>query len=257
MEVRLLQMDIVWGKPAENRRRAEALLRESPGADLYVLPEMFSTGFATEPEGIAEKGSDGSCETLEWLWQMAQEMDAALTGSVAVCEEGRFFNRCYFVRPDWKMYVYDKHHLFTYSAENEYFTPGDAAVVAKWRGWRFRLAVCYDLRFPVWLRNRGDYDALICVASWPDVRRTAWDTLLRARAIENQCYVLGVNRVGKDPTCKYDGGTVLVNPFGDVLAAAGNGREEVVSGELDFGMLRSYADKFPVLKDADKFELKL
>ena len=163
-------------------------------SDLYVLPEMWSTGFATEPEGIAE--SDGS--SLNWMKQMANRLDAAVAGSIATEIDGKYYNRFYFVKPanddnDNEIEYYDKHHLFTYSGEHLRYTAGERRVVVEWRGWRFLLQVCYDLRFPVFARNCAEgpdaYDVALYVASWPTSRRAPWDALLRARAIENQCYV--------------------------------------------------------------------
>ena len=166
------------------------------GTDLFVLPEMFSTGFCTSPEGIAES-SDSA--TLQWMKQKAAEHNCAIAGSVSVEENGKFYNRFYFVHPDGNVQWYNKKHLFTYGGEDKHYTAGQERVVVNFRGVRFLLEVCYDLRFPVWSRNRGDYDAAIYVASWPSPRVEAWKALLRARAIENQCYVLGVNRVGRIP----------------------------------------------------------
>lgn len=253
MKTALVQYDIVWADPEANRKRLDTLLGALPQVDLVVLPEMFSTGFATVPEGIAEEAPSA---TLEWMKAKARELDCAVAGSVALHEDGRYYNRFWFVKPSGEVTSSDKHHLFTFGGEHHRFTRGDDRVVVEWRGFRFLLNVCYDLRFPVWSRNRKDYDAAIYVASWPSVRQFPWDTLLRARAIENQCYVLGVNRVGKDPSCEYAGGTAAVDPYGATLTACVPGAEQTLVTDLDMSVLQAFRAKFPVLDDADDFELK-
>ena len=206
MKVIILQTDICWANPEANRVHLDEMLDAQSGADLYVFPEMFSTGFCTQPEGVAEPADS---ETLQWMKRKAKEKDCALAGSIAVEEEGKYYNRFYFVTPDGQVRWYNKKHLFTYGGEDKHYTPGNERVVASFRGVRFLLEVCYDLRFPVWSRNRGDYDAILYVASWPTPRVEAWKALLRARAIENQCYVIAVNRTGKDPYCDYCGGSAV------------------------------------------------
>jgi predicted amidohydrolase len=183
--------------------------------------------------------------------RMSAEADAAIAGSVAVEEQGRYYNRFYFVKPDGSVTYYDKRHLFTYGGEHLRFTAGEERVIVEWRGVRILLEVCYDLRFPIWARNRGDYDMILYVASWPTPRVKAWSALLVARAIENQCYVAGVNRVGEDPTCDYCGGSVIINPYGHTLAACADNTECEVSAEIDIEALEAFREKFPVLKDAD------
>ncbi|MBR3013059.1 MAG: amidohydrolase [Bacteroidales bacterium] len=253
MRTALVQFDIAWADPASNRSRLDGLLGSLPQVDLVVLPEMFSTGFATSPEGVAETSPSAS---LEWMMAKAHAMDCAMVGSIALHEGEDYFNRVYFVKPDGSVAKYDKHHLFTYSGEHHRFTRGTDRVVVEWRGFRFLLNVCYDLRFPVWSRNRKDYDAAIYVASWPSVRQYPWETLLRARAIENQCFVLGVNRVGKDPSCEYAGGTAAIDPYGATLTACVPGAEQVLVTDLDMAVLEAFRAKFPVLDDADDFEMK-
>ena len=253
MKICLLQHDIAWGDPQANCVHLDALLATAPQADLYVLPEMFSTGFATLPGAAVEHGEP--CTGLAWMQRKAAALGAALAGSIALEDGPSCVNRFYFVRPDGSYVQYDKRHLFGYGGEGERFRGGDERVVVEYGGVRFLLAVCYDLRFPVWLRSRDDYDAILLVASWPDVRRFAWDTLARARAIENACYVAAVNRVGEDPACKYNGGTALIGPYGETLAAAPDGQEALVCGEIDLQRLADYHAKFPVLRDADAFKL--
>ena len=247
MRVTILQRDIVWGEPAANIERADKAISANAGADLYILPEMFSTGFCTLPEGIAE--SEGL--SLEWLKAKAAAMNAAIAGSVATEEQGKYYNRFYFVKPDGSVEYYDKRHLFTYGGEHNHYTAGDKRVVVEWRGVRILLEICYDLRFPIWSRNRGDYDMIIYVASWPTPRVEAWKALLVARAIENQCYVAGVNRVGDDPNCTYCGGSSIIDPYGHHLAICADSCECEASAEIDMEALEAFREKFPVLKDAD------
>ena len=258
MKVCLIQHDIAWGDPQANCVHLDGLLAAAPQADLYVLPEMFTTGFATLPDATVEHDPSAG---LRWMQAKAEQLHAAVAGSIALeipvqAGDVTCVNRFYFVRPDGSYEQYDKRHLFGYGGEGERFSAGGERVVVKYLGVRFLLAVCYDLRFPVWLRNRGDYDAILLVASWPEVRRFAWDTLARARAIENACYVAAVNRVGEDPACKYNGGTALIGPYGETVAEAEDGREGIVCSEIDLGHLTSYRVKFPVLEDADSFEIQ-
>ena len=254
MKIAVFQQDIVWNNPAENRRRAAEAIRKAPGSELYVLPEMFSTGFVTEPEGNVENHCG---ETLGWMRQISSETGAALAGSVAVADGTRHYNRLYFVCPDGNMVWYDKRHLFTYAGEDKHYVAGTRRVITEYGGVRFLLQTCYDLRFPVFSRNCGDYDAILYVASWPESRINVWETLLRARAIENQCYVVGVNRTGSDPTCTYGGGSAIISPRGRTLAACKSHTEETVSAEISMESLMAFRKKFPVLDDADIFEVNL
>ncbi|MGL4851522.1 MAG: amidohydrolase [Phocaeicola sp.] len=252
MKITLLQRDIEWAAPATNIARANERLDTLPPADLYVLPEMFSTGFCTDPKGIAEPLENDS---IAWMKRTAAERDCALAGSIATEENGKYYNRFHFVYPDGNVKSYDKHHLFTYGGEHLNFTAGQERVIVEWKGVRILLQICYDLRFPVFARNRNDYDLILYIASWPTPRVAAWNTLLHARAIENQCYVAGVNRVGSDPNCQYSGGTFLIDPYGRDLAACPDSIESEISGEIDLAALKAFRTKFPVLNDADKFEI--
>lgn len=241
-------MDIAWGDCQGNVRRADAMIDNAPEADLYILPEMFSTGFAADPEGMAESENG---KTVEWMRRKAVAKDAAIAGSLAIRSGGRYFNRLYFVKPDGEVTTYDKRHLFSYAGENLHYTRGEERVIVEWRSVRIMLQVCYDLRFPVFSRNHGDYDMIIYVASWPTSRIKVWDTLLHARALENQCYVAGVNRVGHDPNCAYCGNSLIISPYGEDLAVCGSGEESAMMAEIDMEMLRSFRKKFPVIDDAD------
>ena len=251
MKVSIIQHDIVWGNPAENRLRLQQQIEAQPGADLYVLTEMWSTGFAINPEGVAERDE----ASLQWMKDMAVQQQAAIAGSLAIEQDGSFHNRLYFVKPDGEVEYYDKRHLFSYGGEDKYYSPGTERVVVEWKGVRFLLTVCYDLRFPVWMRYCNDYDAILCVANWPTVRIDSWQTLLRARAIENQCYVVGVNRVGKDPNCDYCGCSAIINPYGQTIAECEKNKEYSMEAVFDMEKLNAYRAKFPALKEKDKFEI--
>lgn len=253
MKIVQIQQNISWADPSGNRSHVERLLSGVEDADLVVLPEMFSTGFVTDPQGIAEVSPSDS---LEWMKKIAAEKDCAIAGSVATFENGCYYNRFHFVTPDGEVSCYDKHHLFTYGGEDKTFTAGSERCVVEWCGVRFLMIVCYDLRFPVWIRNRGDYDAILCVASWPESRRKAWDTLVHARAIENQCYVVAVNRCGTDPKCVYSGGTYFIDPYGNDISAAVDYEETVIESELDMEDLEEFREKFPVLNDSDDFVIR-
>ena len=189
------------------------------------------------------------------MQRKAVERNCAVAGSVAVQQNGKYYNRFYFVHPDGSVQHYDKKHLFTYGGEDKRFTAGTQRVVVNYRGVRILLEVCYDLRFPVWSRNLGDYDMILYVASWPTPRVDAWSALLRARAIENQCYVAGVNRMGTDPACEYSGGSAIIDPYGKTMAECPWSCESEVTAEIDMEKLAAFREKFPVLNDADSFSL--
>lgn len=226
---------------------ATDLLNQQQGADLYVLPEMFATGFMAD--GAVENGQ----RILNWMLEQSHRLDAAVAGSIAIMDdEGNPRNRLFFVRPDGSYDYYDKHHLFTMAGENKQYVAGHQRVIVEWRGVRFLLQVCYDLRFPVFSRNRGDYDAIIYVANWPMSRSEVWHTLLRARALENQCFVVGANISGDDTgICYHAGDSAIINAYGHTLAQCIPGRVESAAAELDMESLLHFRKKFPVLADAD------
>ena len=226
---------------------AADLMNQQPGADRYVLPETFATGFMAE--GSVEQGP----RILKWMQQQASRLNAAIAGSIAIRDEQQQpRNRLFFVRPDGSYDYYDKHHLFGYAGEKDVYVAGDRRVVVEWRGVRFLLQVCYDLRFPVFSRNRGDYDAIIYVANWPQSRREVWQTLLKARALENQCFVIGANTGGDDRgICEYLGDSAIIDAYGHILAQCTPGRAESAAATLDLEMLQRFRKKFPVLDDAD------
>ena len=244
IKVTVLQTDIVWEEAKVNRMAVEQLIEKHCDTDLFVLPEMFSTGFSMNPMEIAE---DEGGETLQWMCRIAALRQCAIAGSLSVREAGKFYNRFYFVCPDGTVYHYDKRHLFGFGGEDKQYTSGDERVIVSYKGFRFLLQICYDLRFPVWSRCRNDYDAVIYVANWPASRREVWNILLKARALENQCYVIGVNRVGNDPQCLYDGGSMIISPYGKILVACTDGKEEVAGALLAREPLDSFRKRFPVL----------
>ena len=248
MKIIIMQRNIVWSSPQENLRRTQAAMAHLEPCDLLVLPEMFATGFGASPQVVAEPAASGA--VLTWMKQRARDLDAAVVGSVAVQDGESFRNRCYFVRPDGEVTFYDKHHLFALGGEDA-FTVGQRRTIVEWRGVRFMLQVCYDLRFPLWNRNFEDYDCAIYVANWPTSRISQWTALLRARAIENQCYVVGVNRVGQDPVCSYNGASAVFHPFGHELSTCPLDEECTAAVELDMDALHHYRQKFPVLRERD------
>lgn len=252
MRVSLIQRSIDYMSPERNRVLAEEWIAKCVGSRLVVLPETFTTGFCTDPESSAERGE----VTLAWMQSMAAKYEVILAGSVAVEVEGHYFNRMYVVNPDGSFTKYDKHHLFSMAGEERQYSVGEERVVVEIDGVRILLLICYDLRFPVWVRNRGDYDMVLCVANWPRARRFAWDTLLRARAIENLSYLCGVNIVGVDSTEVYSGGTAAINFMGDTVASVEDGVLGVATFDLDMAALNDFRAKFSALEDADSFELE-
>ena len=245
--ITLLQTNPQWGDAPSNHFLSEALMAEAEQSDLYLLPEMFATGFAINPDGMAETEPG---ETLRWMQRMAQQLDAAVAGSVAIRDaDGLARNRFYFVTP-MDVYHYDKTHLFHPGGEDEHYVPGKKAVEVEWRGVRYRLQICFDLRFPESARNHADkpYDVLLYVANWPSSRRPQWEHLLRARAIENQCYVVAVNRVGNDPVAHYDGSSCILDPLGEDLVRCPLEQESTCTATLDLERLQRMRQRFPVLK---------
>ena len=242
MKVALLQTDIVWQNKAANLKRAGELIAVLPDTvRLVVLPEMFNTGFSMHTSVVAE---DENGETVTWLIATAKRHNMAIVGSISYHHLKYYFNRLFFVFPDGSYRTYDKHHLFSYGREREYYAAGTERLIVEYEGWRICPLICYDLRFPVWSYNAGcAYDLLIYVANWPAVRREAWNTLLRARAIENRAYVLGVNRTSpvaeQQPERCYAGDTQVVDFNGTVVARAGDHHEETVMAGLDLETLRN------------------
>ncbi|TXS92161.1 amidohydrolase [Parahaliea maris] len=252
LKVTLVQCELAWEAPADNRRQFSEIIAGCPAdSDLVVLPEMFTTGFSMNALANAEPPGG---ETEQWLLEMSRERDCAITGSIAVQVGDAVYNRMLFTTPD-ACHFYDKRHLFRMAGEHKRYAAGDERVVVNWRGWRILLQVCYDLRFPVFSRNTGDYDLAVYVANWPASRRLHWRSLLQARAIENQACVAGVNRVGSDAKgWEYSGDSLLVDAQGILLADPQN-ENGTVSAVLDGAALLQYRESFPCQLDADGFEL--
>lgn len=254
MKIAIIQHLIKEDSVDCNLRQLTGLLDQQPGADLYVLGETFATGFMAE--GSTTRAGDQSRQIFGWMQQQAFRLNAAVAGSVAmVDDEGQLRNRLFFVRPDGSYDYYDKRHLFSYAGETDQYVAGCRRVVVAWRGVRFLLQVCYDLRFPVFSRYRGDYDAIIYVANWPSRRRDVWLTLLKARALENQCFVVGVNIVGNDRACEYQGDSIVIDAYGHIIASCTPGQVETTVAEPDMDALLRFRQKFPVLLDGDAFQL--
>jgi predicted amidohydrolase len=250
MKIGIIQHTIRPRELEWNLQQLTGLLDQQPGADLYVLSETFATGFMAE--GSAEQAESQWPVILNWMQEQARRIHAAIAGSVAAKDEqGQLRNRLFFVRPDGIYDYYDKRHLFGFAGETDEYVAGERRVITEWCGVRFLLQVCYDLRFPIFSRNHGDYDAIIYVANWPSQRRDVWQTLLKARALENQCFVAGVNIVGSDSVCEYQGDSVIINAYGQIIASCKPGMVDVAVAELDMEGLQRFRKKFPVLKDAD------
>ena len=220
--------------------------------DIIVLPEMFSTGFTMKPEKVAEK-EDGP--TIAWMMGLARKHDSAICGSFVIEEKGQYLNRFYFLSPEGQIVEYDKRHLFSYGKESDHYKPGLNRVSFMYKGWKIIPFICYDLRFPVWMRNIDEADLYIGVANWPDTRIDAWDTLLRARAIENQAYVVAVNRIGDQPGgLQYNGHSALIGYDGAIQDFNAN-EEVMIHGILDKEEMYKYRREFNFLADRDAFEL--
>jgi predicted amidohydrolase len=261
LSVRILQSPLHWENPAANREQfAAQLAAMQPGFDLVVLPEMFTTGFSMQPARVAEAANS---ETLTWMQQQAATHHTAITGSVAVHENGKYFNRLYWVNADGTFLHYDKRHLFRMAGEDEAYTGGTTNITPEIKGWRIRPLICYDLRFPVWSRNRwnkttlqADYDVLLYVANWPERRNHPWQSLLTARAIENQAYVIGCNRTGEDGNgITYIGNSAIIDFKGEDLARLEPGATGVLSATLNYEALAEFRKAFPAGLDADSFEV--
>ncbi len=255
LRVTLVQQSLAWHDPEANRRQFEELIQPLAGqTDLVVLPETFTTGYSMKSLQSLAEPVDGT--TVQWLRRMSAEMSAAITGSVITAEEGRHYNRLFWVTPD-DLREYNKRHLFRMAHEHEYFTPGREHLLVQWRGFRVCPLICYDLRFPVFSRRHSalDYDLLLYVANWPTPRHSAWRQLLRARAIENLSFVAGVNRVGRDGNDKdYAGGSAVIDFLGEAVVDLGNS-PAVATVEIDRDALTAFRERFPAHLDADRFTL--
>ena len=255
LTVTLIQTQLHWeDKPANLAMLEKKIMGISEKTELVILPEMFSTGFSMKPELLAET-MDGTA--FQWMQRIAKEKRIILTGSLIIKEENNFYNRLVWMLPNGEYGYYDKRHLFAYAEEHKHYTPGNKRLIASVKGWKINLQICYDLRFPVWARQQSqetpEFDLLIYVANWPERRNHPWKTLLQARAIENQCYVIGVNRVGNDGNNVYHSGdSMVINAVGETLFHKAHD-EDVFTITLQKDTLDETRNRFPFWKDADSF----
>ncbi|MTD27231.1 amidohydrolase [Erwinia sorbitola] len=252
LNITVLQQPLVWMDGPANLAFFDGLLAGVQGRDLIILPEMFTTGFAME----AAASSLPEKDVIAWLQAKAAATQAMVAGSAAIQVEKGAVNRFFLVEPEGKVHFYDKRHLFRMAGEHEYYLAGDRREVIAWRGWRILPQVCYDLRFPVFARNQNDYDLALYVANWPAPRTLHWQTLLQARAIENQAYIAGCNRVGSDGNGhQYSGDSRIISPQGEILALGEPWQPARLDAALSLENLREYREKFPAWRDADSFSL--
>ncbi|WP_298740244.1 amidohydrolase [uncultured Chitinophaga sp.] len=260
LKVTLIQTQLHWEDIAANLRMFDEKVNAIPErTEVVVLPEMFSTGFSMQPEKLAET-MDGSA--VQWMKKKAAEKNVIITGSLIIKEGDHYLNRLIWMQPNGVYGTYDKRHVFAFAGEHEHYQPGDKRLIAQVKGWKINLLICYDLRFPVWARNAISpdtgapvYDVLINVANWPEARSTPWKTLLQARAIENQSYVVGVNRVGNDGNNIYHSGdSSIIDPVGEIIYQKSHD-EDIFTYTLQRNRLDDIRQRLPFLKDADKFQV--
>lgn len=253
LRIGLIQFDIAWEDVEANILRVEKLVSASEKVDLLILPEMWSTGFSMRPDLIAEESSFG--QALTWMKDCSQKLNAAIAGSIATREGGRYYNRWYCVHPEGHIDQYDKKHLFSYGKENDHYTAGTARIVVEVKGWKIMPIICYDLRFPVWCRNNAGYDLLLVAANWPAPRIHHWDVLLQARAVENQSYIAAVNRIGTDGNhLLYPGHSSVVDMNGHIIHEMKD-REGIEIATLDKSRLTEFREHFRFLQDQDAFRI--
>jgi omega-amidase len=254
LKVSMIQADIVWENIEENLAHYDNLLRKiDTDTDILILPEMFATGFSMNERKLAENLNG---KTMTWLKTSSALYNFAITGSVIIIENDNIFNRLIWMNPSGSFEFYDKRHLFRMGLENKHYFAGTKKLIVEYHGWKICPLVCYDLRFPVWSRNAEGYDILIYIANWPSSRIYAWNSLLKARAIENQCYVLAVNRVGKDGTgTDHSGGSLIIDPNGYVLNDIIEKDEALITCKLDYRIISDLRKKFPVSEDSDNFQI--
>lgn len=254
IKISVIQPDSLWEDKPANLDVLSDMISALPETDIIILPETFNTGFSMNPVLLCEQPES---LTYKWMAAMAKLKSAGVCGSYIVKEGQHYFNRWVFVSPEKESWNYDKRHLFRMDGEENLFTPGNKRITFNFRGIRILPNICYDLRFPVWTRNRDDYDLIINSANWPAPRRDVWLTLLKARAIENQCFVAGANRVGTDGKgIRYGGDSILINPKGETIAIAGD-EETSLTAKISLDELTRFRSEFPVSADADKFSLEI
>jgi predicted amidohydrolase len=255
MKIALFQTTLAWKNPQSNRTFIEEyFINEDQSFDLFVLPEMFTTGFTMQPKNVAETMNG---ETVLWLKKLALKKNCAICGSLVITENNNYYNRFIFVHPNGKIDFYDKRHLFSLAGEHKKYSKGNKKVIIEYKGWKICLQVCYDLRFPAFSRNHEDYDLLLYVANWPKVRINAWNSLLKARAIENLCYTIGVNRIGTDGNNhEYNGHSQVIDELGNYILDAEE-KQGVFIVELDQEKMLETRKKLNFLNDRDDYQIKL
>jgi len=256
LKVTIIQSNLIWEDFETNlikfSEKIDNIIEET---DLIVLPEMFSTGFSMNPEKFPKTLAT---DVIDWMTKKAKQKNAVITGSVIFGEHQNFYNRLIWMKPNGSYEFYDKRHLFSFAGEDKYYKAGNKKLICTIGKWRIRPLICYDLRFPVWSRNENDYDVILYTANWPERRIEAWDVLLKARAIENQSYVVAVNRVGDDANgISHSGSSQIICPKGEVIANMLPFEENTKTIELNYSELIDFRTKFRVSDDADDFEVKL
>lgn len=253
LQIAIIQKDLVWENAKENKAKLDVLLEDIQNVDVIILPEMFTTGFSMKPKFLAEKMNG---ETVLWMQQKAAFFDAAIVGSIIIKEGDKYYNRMLFVHPNGKVEFYDKRHTFTLAGEHKEYASGASKVIVNYKDWKICPLICYDLRFPVWSRNSENYDVLIYVASWPKPRINAWKTLLKARAIENMSYCVGVNRVGVDANgYEYNGNSMAIDFLGNEITEVVENEEKIIYATLSKNELINLRSKLPFLEDKDQFTI--
>ncbi|MDO5972374.1 amidohydrolase [Flavivirga aquimarina] len=255
LKIALIQSDLVWENPKQNLENFSKKIENiSEAVDLIILPEMFTTGFTMHAKDVAET-MEGN--TVAWMQLMASSKNAAMVGSLVILEENNYYNRLLFVEPSGAIQYYDKRHTFTLVGEDKVYTAGAKKLLVDYKGWKIYPLICYDLRFPVWARNTEDYDVLLYVANWPKPRVSAWDALLKARAIENMSYCIGVNRVGIDGVnSEYSGHSAAYDVLGNSITSIEPGKEQTQIVTLEKRHIQAYRNKLKFLDDRDIFTLK-
>jgi len=254
LKIALIQADLVWENPKQNRELFYEKIKNTSGSiDIFILPEMFTTGFTMNPSTVAETMHG---ETIMSMQDLAKQKNAAIVGSLVISDKDKYYNRLIFVEPSGKITYYNKRHTFTLAGEDKIYTAGTQKVIINYKGWKICPLICYDLRFPVWARNTEMYDVLIYVANWPKPRISAWDTLLKARAIENMSYCVGVNRVGVDGVnMEYLGHSATYDVLGNLLTTFKPNQEHIEVVTLEKRHIKAYRNKFKFLDDKDAFTI--
>lgn len=251
LKVTIIQANLIWENVEENLKYfSEKIKSLKEETDLIVLPEMFATGFSMKPNKFAKFAN----LQIKWLSEHALMKNTVITGSIIREVKGNFYNSLIWMKPDGTYDIYNKRHLFSFAGEDQYYAQGEKQLITNLKDWKIKPLICYDLRFPVWSRNKNDYDILIYVANWPEARIEAWKTLLHARAIENQAYVIAVNRVGDDGNgIAHSGDSLIIDPKGNVICDFETFKEGIETIELNYNALLTFRKKFPASNDADNF----